>query len=147
LRIWPVSCIISPARQATIAQLVEQTIRNRQVKGSTPFGGSRTHYLLIKSGWFLLGQNRHRREALSGADGGDWLEAQGGRGEVGPGSLAGKRAGVAQIFGQPPRWILAGRISTISFSTMNRVSKRTGREYHPSPHGNLWYYEKQAQPG
>jgi hypothetical protein len=28
------------AKYATVAQLVEQTIRNRQVKGSTPFGGS-----------------------------------------------------------------------------------------------------------
>lgn len=27
-------------KQATVAQLVEQTIRNRQVKGSNPFGGS-----------------------------------------------------------------------------------------------------------
>ena len=28
------------APQATVAQPVEQTIRNRQVKGSNPFGGS-----------------------------------------------------------------------------------------------------------
>ena len=28
------------ADQATVAQLVEQTIRNRPVKGSNPFGGS-----------------------------------------------------------------------------------------------------------
>jgi hypothetical protein len=27
-------------KNATVAQLVEQTIRNRQVKGSNPFGGS-----------------------------------------------------------------------------------------------------------
>jgi hypothetical protein len=29
-----------PIYSATVAQLVEQTIRNRQVKGSNPFGGS-----------------------------------------------------------------------------------------------------------
>ena len=41
------SCIIRPLYtppkawgHATVAQLVEQTIRNRQVKGPTPFGGS-----------------------------------------------------------------------------------------------------------
>ena len=37
------SLCVSPynagARKATVAQSVEQTIRNRQVKGSNPFGG------------------------------------------------------------------------------------------------------------
>jgi hypothetical protein len=33
--------LYNPARsKATVAQLVEQTIRNRPVKGSNPFGGS-----------------------------------------------------------------------------------------------------------
>jgi hypothetical protein len=66
------SCIIPPlsssrklrpvknteqAGQATVAQLVEQTIRNRQVKGSTPFGGS-IYFILFERrqifSWRLL---------------------------------------------------------------------------------------------
>jgi hypothetical protein len=41
LRVYRVSFIIPAAKQiATVAQLVEQTIRNRQVMGSNPIGGS-----------------------------------------------------------------------------------------------------------
>ncbi len=41
LRFWRLSCIIRPAQAATVAQLAVQTIRNRQVMGSNPIGGSR----------------------------------------------------------------------------------------------------------
>jgi hypothetical protein len=41
LRVYVVSFIIPASKQiATVAQLVEQTIRNRQVMGSNPIGGS-----------------------------------------------------------------------------------------------------------
>ena len=37
---------------ATVAQLVEQTIRNRQVKGSTPFGGSANPKIIAQDARF-----------------------------------------------------------------------------------------------
>jgi hypothetical protein len=41
LQVYGLSFIIPAAKQiATVAQLVEQTIRNRQVMGSNPIGGS-----------------------------------------------------------------------------------------------------------
>lgn len=46
---------------ATVAQLVEQTIRNRQVKGSTPFGGSlvyRAENDEFLPAWFIQGWMR-----------------------------------------------------------------------------------------
>ena len=45
--------IYNPPAVATIAQLVEQTIRNRQVMGSNPIGGSKLNILLTTSQWVL----------------------------------------------------------------------------------------------
>jgi hypothetical protein len=48
--------IYNPRRQvnATVAQLVEQTIRNRQVMGSNPIGGSTSSVVIPKEGKTIL---------------------------------------------------------------------------------------------